>query len=204
MCTRKIVLLIRQQKILNSLKFFKVSTMHILITFRKELLFVRGRPAWYEKGEKNKKYFLRFESYKNAKSCILKVFTKKGTLSSDPKTDLYGLESNLPEFAHSFLQHSEIPKLSLDRTATCEGKLTVEECFKSLQSLENKSPGSDGLTLEFYKSFWGVVGNLLVESLNCAFDYGELSYSQKQAIITLKEKKGKDRRYISNWRPNSL
>ena len=45
---------------------------------------------------------------------------------------------------------------------------------------------------------------LLVESLNCAFDHGELSNSQKQAIITIIEKKGKDRRHISNWRPISL
>ena len=32
----------------------------------------------------------------------------------------------------------------------------------------------------------------------------ELSNSQKQAIITLIEKKGKDSRHISNWRPISL
>jgi len=63
-------------------------------------------------------------------------------------TDLYGLESNLPEFADSFLQHSEIPKLSLDRAATCEGKRWKNDCFKSLQSFsENKSPGNDGLTV---------------------------------------------------------
>jgi len=71
-----------------------------------------------------KKYFLSLESYKKAKSCVRKAFTKKGALSSDPKkimkkiedfyTDLYGLESNLPEFADSFFQHSGIPKLLLD------------------------------------------------------------------------------------------
>ena len=81
----------------------------------------------------------------------------------------------------------------------------MEECLQSLQSFkENKSPGNDGLTVEFYKTFWGILGELLVESLNSAFDHGELSNSQKQAIITLIEKKGKDRRQISNWRPISL
>ena len=179
-----------------------------------ERAIIRSRASWYENGEKNK-FFLSLESHKKAKSSVRKVFTKKGTLSSDPKkiineiedfyTDLYGLESNLPEFANSFFQLSAIPKLSPDKAATCEGKLTVEECFKSLQSFkENKSPGNDGLTVEFYKTFWGVLGNLLIESLNCAFDFGELSNSQKQAIITLIEKKGNDRRYMSNWRPISL
>ena len=86
----------------------------------------------------------------------------------------------------------------------CEGKLTNEECFQCLQLFEcNKSPGNDGLTTEFYKAFWNVVGDLVVESLNSAHEYGELSNSQKQAIITLQEKKDKDKRYISNWRPIS-
>jgi len=34
--------------------------------------------------------------------------------------------------------------------------------------------------------------------------YGQLSNSQRQAIIRLIEKKDKDRRYIENWRPISL
>ena len=44
----------------------------------------------------------------------------------------------------------------------------------------------------------------MVDSLNCSYDYGELSNSQKQAIITLIEKKDKDKRHLSNWRPISL
>ena len=58
---------------------------------------------------------------------------------------------------------------------------------------KNKSPGNDGLTVEFYLAFWPVFGSLLVESLNYAFEYGELSNSQKQAVITLVEKRGKDK-----------
>ena len=44
----------------------------------------------------------------------------------------------------------------------------------------------------------------MVDSLNCSYDYGELSNSQKEAIITLIEKKDKDKRHLSNWRPISL
>ena len=64
--------------------------------------------------------------------------------------------------------------------------------------------GNDGLTAEFYKTFWNSVGGILVDSLNCAYDLGELSNSQKQAIIKLIEKKEKDKRKICNWRPISL
>ena len=69
---------------------------------------------------------------------------------------------------------------------------------------KNISPGNDGLTVEFYIAFWPLIATLLVDSLNYAFEYGELSNSQKQAIITLIEKKGKDKRLIKNWRPISL
>ena len=89
-----------------------------------------------------------------------------------------------------FLNNPEIPKLSNNDVRICEGKLTVDECYKSLQLFEsNKSPGNDGLTVESYRAFWHTLGNLMVDSLNYSYDYGELSNSQKQAIITLIEKK---------------
>ena len=106
---------------------------------------------------------------------------------------------------NSFLRSKGIPKLFDQDTLVCEGRLTLMECFESLQSFQkNKSPGNDGLTVDFYTAFWEDLGELLVDSLNYSYDYGELSNSQKQAIITLLEKKDKDKRKISNWRPISL
>ena len=43
-----------------------------------------------------------------------------------------------------------------------------------------------------------------MDSLNYSYDHGELSQSQKEAVITLIQKKDKDRRLIKNWRPISL
>ena len=40
--------------------------------------------------------------------------------------------------------------------------------------------------------------------MNECFEKGNTSRSQKQAVITLIEKKGKDRAFIENWRPISL
>ena len=68
----------------------------------------------------------------------------------------------------------------------------------------NKSLGNDSFTEEFYVCFFGDLGSILVKTLNYSYDEGELSSSQKQAIITLIEKKDKDKRYIRNWRPISL
>jgi len=65
-------------------------------------------------------------------------------------------------------------------------------------------PGNDELTIEFYNFFWSEIGTFLVDSLNYSYFHGELSNSQKQAVITLIEEKDKDRRWIKNWRPISL
>lgn len=68
----------------------------------------------------------------------------------------------------------------------------------------NKTPGDEGLTTEFYLAFCPILGKHLAASFNYAHNQGELSNSQRQAVITLREKKNKDKRFIKNWRPISL
>ena len=51
--------------------------------------------------------------------------------------------------------------------------------------------------------FWPIVGKHLLDCFNNAHVHDELSNSQKQAVLTLLEKKGKDKRLIKNWRPIS-
>jgi len=43
-----------------------------------------------------------------------------------------------------------------------------------------------------------------MECVQESFKYGEMSSSQRKAVITLIEKQGKDRTLIENWRPISL
>ena len=54
-----------------------------------------------------------------------------------------------------FTQHLQIPKLSDEDRDSLEGPLSYEECKNVLESFQNdKSPGEDGFTVEFYKIFW--------------------------------------------------
>ena len=53
-------------------------------------------------------------------------------------------------------------------------------------------------------AFWSLIGRPLVDCINYSYEFGELSNSQKQAIINLIEKKIEDKRIIKNWRPISL
>ena len=43
-----------------------------------------------------------------------------------------------------------------------------------------------------------------MDVLNYSYEHGQLSTSQRQAVMTLLEKKDKDKRFIKNWRPISL
>ena len=100
---------------------------------------------------------------------------------------------------------NNIPSLCEESKELCEGKVTKEECYNVLKEMKiNKSPGNDGLTVEFYHTFWPVLGDIIVEALNEAFDKGHLANSQKQGVITLIEKEGKDPMYIQNYRPITL
>ena len=74
--------------------------------------------------------------------------------------------------------------------------------FKKCRS--DASPGSNGFTGAFYKVFWRNLKGFVVDSLNHAYETGNLSISQKLGIIILLPKPAKDKRYLSNWRPITL
>ena len=65
----------------------------------------------------------------------------------------------------------------------------------------NKSPGSDGLTKEFFVTCWEDINDAFLNSCRAAKLKKELGTLQRQAVIKLIEKKDKDKRFIKNWRP---
>ena len=104
-----------------------------------------------------------------------------------------------------YLAKISTPQLSENDKAICEGKLTLQNIWEALNSMKNgKTPGNDGLTKEFYVCFFEEMRSLLLKSLIHYHPVGELSTSQKQAVISLIEKKGRDMRLVKNWRPISL
>ena len=65
-----------------------------------------------------------------------------------------------------FVKDIEIPKLDNDEKDELEGLFTLKECKNVLETFEdNKSPGEDGFTAEFYKYFFDLLGIDLINSL---------------------------------------
>ena len=84
-------------------------------------------------------------------------------------------------------------------------RLSLIELSTPLKSLNlNRSPGLDGLTVEFYLHFWDVLAPLLLRVASECFLRGSLPNSMKGSVTRLIFKKRGDRKCLKNWRPISL
>ena len=88
-----------------------------------------------------------------------------------------------------FFFNNSLPKSNENEQNSCEGHITDLECKTALKDMKNqKSPGSDGISTEFYKIFWNDIKKYYIKSINFSFQNGELTELQKQSIITLLSK----------------
>ena len=68
----------------------------------------------------------------------------------------------------------ENPKLSEDDQQELENDLSIEELLNALKGFkENKTPGEDGFTKEFYETFFDLTGDHLLDSSNEALIKGK-------------------------------
>ena len=68
----------------------------------------------------------------------------------------------------------------------------------------NKSPGSDGLTTNFYKFVWDSISPLVVASFNYGFEIGNFPPGQCRGVINVIPKPSKDPSIVKNLRPITL
>ena len=174
---------------------------------------IRSRVKWLAEGETPSKFFLRLGNERYAKSFVSSVFNSSDTevfslsqmmtAHEDFYSDLFSCE-DLDLAAQQELFSYVKARLSESEQASCEGPLTLAEASEALRrSNRNKSPGADGLTVEFYCHFWDKLGEPLVSVFNQALDRGELPESMKASVTRLVHKKD-DKRLLKNWRPISL
>ena len=103
------------------------------------------------------------------------------------------LLQNIPKTVTT--EHNE----NLTKTIT---KTEIKEAIFQMEN--NESPGIDGIPIEFYKEFLAHIENDLLQLYqNILQNEKETAKTMKQAIITLKPKKG-DLQKLRYWRPISL
>ena len=191
------------------------SKLNDLIDKRIKGILLRSKAEWIEGSEKNSKYFANLEKKRAEQKNIKQIRDNTNNILSDPKPilkyakefyeNLYSKDENIEECDNSPFFLNEVKTVTDNNETEQSGHLSEYECGIALKEMKNnKSPGSDGITAEFYKIFWNDIKQYLVNSLNYSFEHGSLTELQKQGIISLLPKKDKDTLSINNWRPISL
>ena len=180
---------------------------------RTEGIIIRAKADWVEGAEKNTSYFAKLEKYNAEKKNISKLIKNNVELvkTKDILTETKDFFEKVYKKNNSvinnddFFNNSFLKQLTDNQKDSCEGKLNINECGLALLNMKNnKSPGSDGLTTEFYKIFWTDIKHYFVNSINFSYNSGQLTQLQKQGIISLIPKKDKELTNLNNWRPITL
>ncbi|KAJ3600178.1 hypothetical protein NHX12_034128, partial [Muraenolepis orangiensis] len=129
---------------------------------------------------------------------------------ADPFPEIY-LSPGLGELTGPLLQVEKVNcvietgiTVSEEANSQLEGPLTIQELQTALQGMQGRrAPGIDGLSVEFYRAYWDVLSNDLLDVFNESLASGSMPVSCRRAVITLLPKKG-NLQDIKNWRPVSL
>ncbi len=175
---------------------------------------IRSRAKWIQEGERSTKYFLGLEQKRQLSNHITQINNGDKVVYSDKEIleetalfyeKLYASANINVDKIDQYLENINIEtKLNDDEKRICDEEITEKELNLAVKKLkDNKSPGNDGLTPEFYKSFWPTIKILFIQMINESFIEGELPDSLKKSILALLFKKG-DHQLLKNYRPISL
>ncbi|KAK3538386.1 hypothetical protein QTP86_001553 [Hemibagrus guttatus] len=191
----------------------KKAKMNDLLDITAQGALVRSRFKSAAEMDAPSKFFFSLEQKNGQKRFIHAVRTESGDLLSESTeirkqtvsfySKLYSTEwSGAQVVEDSFIVG--LPKLSERAARELDRELSLEELHEALQRMENgRASGIDGLPAEFYKAFWAVIGQDVLDVLRDSIQRGELPLSCRRAVLTLLPKKG-DLTHLKNWRPISL
>jgi len=158
-------------------------------------IWVRYRIKWAEEGETSSHFFLRMEEKWGAKSWISatrvsNVVVRDFETICEPWDSFYkDLFTACPvdlEVQSDLLNCLSL-SLSVDDAASCDDPVSSNEAHAALLGIaKGKSPGSDGLPMEFYVFFWKLLsGEFLWTFLMLLWRLA--SFFQREALIDFQE-----------------
>ena len=184
-----------------------------IISSKAEGAYIRSRAQNYEEGERNSKYFFNIEKRNSYKKSINKLKTSDNSVTESQETILKEMKlfyKNLYskqelEDGDIFLNQINLPStMPIATENNLKTDIELEEIQKAVKMMQpNKSPGEDGLPIEFYRFFWNDIKDYLFNSYKYSIENGNLSITQKRGVISLLPKKN-DLLLLKNWRPLTL
>ena len=188
----------------------KVDLEEKLLERAKGLIF-RSKVRWYEGGEKNTKYFFSLEKARyNAKTCY-KLIDEKGNETTEVQDilnmqrDFYKELYEVDDFVHFNMRNTgskSVPKSIYEQQSQ---ELVLTDLAVATKSMNNgKTPGQDGIPVDFYKVFWNELKEPLINMVVCVYNKDILHSTAREGILNLIPKANKDTRLIKNLRPITL
>ena len=188
--------------------------LELLLSSKLEGAKIRSKAVYLDTHEKLSSYFLRTEKRNAVRKEMSSVLTDRGEVTSQADivdacvhfySKLYSSEPISEGHKSFFLDDPSLPRLVASDANMLDGPITKDECVLALKAMaNNKSPGLDGLTKEFYDILFPIIGDSFVCMINNSFSNGLLSDSQRTGLITLICKDTDHRSDLSYWRPISL
>ena len=172
---------------------------------------VRSRVEWEDLGEKPTSYFYNLEK-QNQQNKNISVLIDEDGKRVDKIEDikevackfyeaLYTSHPTDPDSQQRVLNFINARVTDSDSERMQE-LVSESEVFKIVKNIKkNKSPGSDGLTIEFYIQTWHIIGRELTETINNTILGDSLPNSWNEGVVTLIYKDKGDAEEIKNYRP---
>lgn len=98
-----------------------------------------------------------------------------------------------------------MPSLPSEAQERLGQQITEEHIRQAVKSMgRGKSPGTDGIPVEFYIEYLNEPAPQLLKLYNLSLEEGKLPATMRQAVITVLLKPGKDIEQCKSYRPISL
>ncbi|GKC79679.1 RNA-directed DNA polymerase, eukaryota [Tanacetum coccineum] len=169
----------------------------------------KAKIKWAIEGDENSKFFHGVVNKKRANLAI------KGIMVDGDWVDI--LSRVKDEFCSHFTSRFQAPcdsrskinfpfpnRLNSEQATSLETPITTDEIRSAVWACgENKSPGPDGFTFEFFQRFWDVIGPDFCLAVKWFFDHNSFAKGCNSSFIALIPKVS-DPKFVNEYRPISL
>nr|GEU44047.1 RNA-directed DNA polymerase, eukaryota, reverse transcriptase zinc-binding domain protein [Tanacetum cinerariifolium] len=174
-------LLASRMELLNQLHDFKTAETSEYIQ--------KAKIKWTIEGDENSKFFHGMVNRKRANLAVKGVMID-GEWVDEPNRvkqefcDYFAARFNEPNTRHGHINYTFPNRLNKEQVADLETPITRDEIRLAVWGCgENKSPGPDGFTFEFFRKFWVVVGPDFCTAVEWPDGYTATFYKSAWSII---------------------
>ena len=188
----------------------------LLMTHVVERQLRQSRQYFFEQGDKAGRLLAQQACAASASRLIPQIKLPDGSHTSDPLvinktfsdfyTTLYTAEcAPITAITPNPLDLLPYPQIDENISSELGRPISLSEVQEAIKAMQNrKSPGPDGFTVEFYKTYSMLLTPILVRMFNDSFTKGRLPATLYDASISLLLKKDRDPTSCGSYRPISL